>query len=130
MHEYSVASGMVEAILRKLKELKEVGKVKEVHLLKGELLHLSEPALIQAYEILTEGTPLEGSRLMIKEIKTQVECECGYSGRVKYYDFGPGIDLMPLLECPICGSPAKIKCGRELELIKLVIEEKVLSDTK
>lgn len=122
MHEYSIASELVAIILERLKG-ENVGKVKEVHLRKGELMILSNKALHQAYAIITSGTILEGSQLLIEETKTSIACNsCGYSGKAKYsagYHF-----IVPILTCPHCEAPAQIKEGKQLELVKLVVEDK------
>lgn len=124
MHEYSIASELVAIILERLKG-ENVEKVKEVHLRKGELRVLSSEALCQAYEILTENTVLAGSLLVLEEIKTQIKCHCcGYSGEVEHREDLKYHFLVPLMECPDCKSPVEIIGGKELELVKLVVEDK------
>lgn len=123
MHEYSIASRIVEIIEKTIMEEDNV-KVKEAHLNKGELRILSEKALKSAYQILTENTSLEGSDLVIQEIKTAVKCrKCGYQGKVPYYKDIEYHFQVPILECPKCKSPAEIKAGKELDLVQLVVEE-------
>lgn len=125
MHEYSVAEELVRAVLAQLAERGlDLGKerVEAVHLRKGELRLLSDEALKQAYEILSLGTPLEGSQLVLEEVKALVTCKsCGYRGPVGYCDDLSFHFLAPILECPRCGGLVELVHGRELELVQLVL---------
>ena len=60
MHEVSVVSDIVSAILRELEKYNVV-KVEEVILVVGEMTSLGHEQLEFAYEIVTKGTLLEGS---------------------------------------------------------------------
>ena len=78
MHEVSVISNMVDAILREL-EGYNVEKVEDVNIVIGDLTSLGPEQLEFAYEIVTKGTVLEGSKLVIESEKVAVRCnECGY----------------------------------------------------
>jgi Zn finger protein HypA/HybF (possibly regulating hydrogenase expression) len=52
MHEYSLAQSILSALLEYAKAHPLPGRVKKVHLRKGELLILSEWALREAFSIL------------------------------------------------------------------------------
>ncbi len=120
MHEYSIAGELVELILVRL-DGQDVERVEEVHLRKGELLVLSTAALEQAYQLLSAETILEGSKLVIEEAKTRVECPgCGYSGGAECHRYH---FIAPILKCPSCGASVRIEQGQELELVKLVVED-------
>jgi Zn finger protein HypA/HybF involved in hydrogenase expression len=85
---------------------------------------LVDEALKQAYRILSAGTPLEGSILVLEEVKTEVGCmECGYRGPAAYPDDPACHFAAPILECPRCGAMVEILHGRELELKRLVLED-------
>ncbi len=56
MHEYSLAHALLEGLTEHLGRHPVQGRVKAVHIRKGELLILSEEALAEAWRILTEGT--------------------------------------------------------------------------
>lgn len=123
MHEYAIAEELVHAILAHLAERGLGGvEVEEVGLRKGELRLLADEALQQAYRILTVGTPLEGSKLSIEEVKTEVSCQsCGYHGPAEYPD-DPTFHLAaPVLTCPRCGAKVEVVHGRELELVRLIV---------
>ena len=68
MHEVSVVSDIVSAILRELENYK-VEKVEEVVLVVGEMTSLGQEQLEFAYEIVTKDTKLEGSKLVIENEK-------------------------------------------------------------
>jgi len=63
MHEYSVVAELVSALLPRLEE--HPGEVTTVFLKRGELRILSDWALKNAFEIVTEGTRLEGASLIV-----------------------------------------------------------------
>ncbi|MCR4404114.1 MAG: hydrogenase maturation nickel metallochaperone HypA [Candidatus Acetothermia bacterium] len=123
MHEYSVAEELVRAVLAELTARGLQGEdLLEVHLRKGELRLLSDEALRQAYEILAEGTPLAGSKLVLEEVKAEVVCRaCGYRGPAAYPDDPAYHFLTPILACPRCRGPVELESGRELELVQLVL---------
>lgn len=123
MHEYAIAEELVRTVLTQLAKRGLGGvEVEEVHLRKGELRLLADEALEQAYRVLTAGTPLEGSRLILEEVKAEVACGgCGYHGPVEYSGDPAFHFTAPLLGCPHCGAPVEIVHGRELELARLVI---------
>lgn len=124
MHEVSVVSDLVRAILNEL-ENHHVEKVDEVTFVIGDLTNLGTEQMEFAYEIVTRGTVLEGSKVNIVPEKIKVECNsCGYEGPVEYInddDFGHG--SIPILSCPECGGRVWILEGRtcRVENIKAVI---------
>ncbi|MFQ6034188.1 MAG: hydrogenase maturation nickel metallochaperone HypA [Candidatus Bipolaricaulia bacterium] len=123
MHEYAIAEELVRAVLAQLAERGLWGgRVEEVHLRKGELRLLADEALEQAYRILTAGTLLEGSRLILEKVEAEVACgSCGYRGPAEYSDDRAFHFTSPVLECPRCGAAVEVVCGRELELVRLVL---------
>jgi hydrogenase nickel incorporation protein HypA/HybF len=81
MHEYSLAQGLLGSLLDYLREHPVPGRVKKVHVQKGELVILSEWALKEAFSILSEGTELSGAELVIENVPVRVRCpSCGYEG--------------------------------------------------
>ena len=66
MHELAIATSLTEALLELVKEHSS-SKVLEVHLKIGKLRVLSIDQLKFSYEILSKGTPLEGSILHVEE---------------------------------------------------------------
>jgi hydrogenase nickel incorporation protein HypA/HybF len=68
------------------------------------------------FGIATEGTPLEGSRLVVNTLPVTIHCEaCGADGE---------LESLQSFRCPHCGEPATdVRQGRELEIDAIEIEE-------
>jgi hydrogenase nickel incorporation protein HypA/HybF len=115
MHELSIAASVVDAVTESL-ERYPGARVLEVRLRVGALSAVVEDSLHFCYGIATEGTPIAGSRLVVKSVPVSVHCErCGVDGELKsLQDF----------RCPRCGEPASdVRSGRELEIEAIEIEE-------
>ena len=112
MHEVSVVSDLVSAILRELEKY-NVEKVEEVTLVIGDMTTLGEEQMEFAYEIVTKDTKLEGSKLAIEHEHIRILCEtCGYEGGVQMLESDYGEHTIPVLSCPECqkkGLVGKIK---------------------
>jgi hydrogenase nickel incorporation protein HypA/HybF len=124
MHEYSLAQGLLGSLLDYLREHPVPGRVKKVHVQKGELVILSEWALKEAFSILSEGTELSGAELVIENVPVRVRCpSCGYEGDARYLTEEGWHMAIPILSCPHCGLPVEIISGKELAIVGLSIEE-------
>lgn len=124
MHEYSLAQSLLESLLAYLRERPVPGRIRKVHVRKGELLVLSEWALSEAWRILAEGTELSGSELALEDVPVRVRCpSCGYEGEARYLTEEGWHMAVPILSCPRCGAPVEIREGRELAIVSLTTEE-------
>ncbi|MEN3010126.1 MAG: hydrogenase maturation nickel metallochaperone HypA, partial [Candidatus Bipolaricaulaceae bacterium] len=84
MHEYSLAQALLSGLQEHLQKNPQPGRILKVHVRKGELLSLSEWALREAWRILTEGTELAGSELVLENVPVRVRCPaCGYEGEAR-----------------------------------------------
>ena len=122
MHEYSMTTQLVEVVLREARTRNSKGVV-EVHLLMGRLTYLAPEQVRFWYEVLSEGTILEGSELYIEEEEGGVECEsCGYKGPIKLEEERHYYIAVPTLRCPKCDSTVKIIRGKDclVKSIKMV----------
>ncbi len=120
MHEYSVVADLVSALLPRLEE--HPGEVTAVFLKRGELRILSDYALKNAFEIVAEGTRLEGASLEIEVVPVRVVCAgCGYEGSVEYLKDEAFHFIIPVLTCPRCGREVEIVSGRELTVERVSI---------
>lgn len=123
MHEVSVVSNMVDAILREL-ESYDVEKVEEVNVVIGDLTSLGEEQLEFAYEIVTRGTILEGSRFVIEREEVRVRCkECGYEGPADCLESDYLEHSVPVIACPKCGGRVDITAGQACRVRDLNIVE-------
>lgn len=120
MHEYSVVVELVEALLTRLEE--HEGDVTTVFLKKGDLRILSDRALSNAFEIVAQGTRLEGASLEIEPIPARVACRtCSYEGPAKTLEDETFHFAVPILSCPACGDGVEIRSGRELTVDRVTV---------
>jgi hydrogenase nickel incorporation protein HypA/HybF len=118
MHEFSVTSWIVEALLD-LVNKHGATRVVEVHLRIGSLRALSIDQVKFCYDVLAKGTVLQGSRLIIEEVPGKLRCTaCKYRGEFNSHDdaFHFGI---PPLACPECGEALSIEGGDECVIAKV-----------
>ncbi len=121
MHEYSVVSDLVAGLLPRLEA--HPGKVTAVYLRKGEMRILSDYALKSAFEIVSQGTRLEGASLEIETVEARISCpKCGYAGKAEYLDDPAFHFIIPVLTCPECGAEVDVVSGRELYIDRVSVE--------
>ena len=123
MHEVSVISDIVSAILKELEKY-NVERVEEVVLVVGDMTSLGEEQLEFAYEIVTKETKLEGSKLVIEHEKIRVRCsECDYEGEVRMLESDYGEHTIPILSCPKCNGKVRVIAGQTCMVRNLKIVE-------
>lgn len=114
MHELSIAVSMVDMAVEEAAQRGGV-KVNAIHLKLGALTGVVKDALLFSYEIACQGTPLEGSSLVIEEIPIIVFCP-------KCKTETPPVAMNNLC-CPQCETPTpEVISGREMEVTALEIE--------
>ncbi len=119
MHELSIAASLVDTVSESLDLERMV--VQSVHLRVGALAGVVPEALLFCYEAVTQGTPLQGSSLVIESLPVVVYCPaCDAEGELEYTVF---------LLCPRCGEPTgDLRQGRELDVAYVEIEESESAD--
>ncbi len=123
MHEFSIASGLVEKLLEFSAKNPEK-KIVEVRLAVGELSNIESDQLTFCYESIIPETPLEGSTLTIEAVDAIVRCpNCSYRGRPKYWDGALSGNPIATLECPTCGKTTQAVDGRECAIRSLRFTE-------
>ena len=112
MHELSIAMSIVE-IAEEEAERRKVN-VDAVYLDLGLLSGVVKEALMFSYEIACDGTRLQGSKLVVKEIPIEVYCpSC---------DAQKTLNSMQWFSCPDCGTPtSEVIHGRELAITALEV---------
>lgn len=115
MHELSIAVSLVEAAQEEAEKHGAAG-VRAVHLRLGPLSGVVKEALLFSYGLAAEGTPLEGSELIIEESPVMVFCAvCGERRPIR---------SLQSFCCATCDAPAtEVVQGRELEVIALEIQQ-------
>lgn len=114
MHELSIAMSIVE--LAEDEAERRGVQVEAVHLRLGALSGVVKDALLSCYEMVCEGTLLQGSRLLVEDVPVVIFC-------TKCRDERP-LNSVQLFCCPECGTPsAEVVHGKELEVVALEIKE-------
>ncbi|MBA2239731.1 MAG: hydrogenase maturation nickel metallochaperone HypA [Solirubrobacterales bacterium] len=113
MHELSIAQSVVEVATRHA-----AGRpVRVVELRVGHLRQVVPASLEFAWELLTEGSPLDGARLEIEVVPARVACRDCEAESV--------IDGFPLA-CGRCGAlDVEVVAGEELLVSELELEEEL-----
>lgn len=108
MHELSIARNVVEVAAEAVRGAGG-GTALTVRLRIGVLSGIAPEALAFCYDVVTRGTPLEGSRLVMQTAPVVLYC-AACAREVAIAD--------PCrLACPACGTPtADVRGGRELEV--------------
>jgi hydrogenase nickel incorporation protein HypA/HybF len=119
MHELSLVTSIVETVTETLAALPDSSRgarVLEVRLRVGALASVVPESLEFCWGIVSEGTPLEGSRLVVNLLPVVVHCEaCGQDAELE------GVQSF---RCPRCGEPCSdMRQGRELEIDSIEIED-------
>ena len=114
---------VVDVILEEANKHNTIG-VKEVHLEIGELTFLGREQMEFAYEVLSQNSILERSKLIIEEKRAMISCNsCGYEGGTDYQPFVKSLHMsFPRLSCPKCGSPTNIVGGNECMIRNIVVD--------
>ncbi len=103
MHETIIA----KKILKEAKEKAKGKKIKSITLEVGELAHLPANELKEVLRTIADF------KIIVKQVKAKVKCECGYEGPprilAQHHDF-------TLFECPECSKQPKILSGTDIVL--------------
>lgn len=144
MHEWSLAEAVINSLI-KFGEERGVASIEEVEVTYGEIMELEVSIFETAFEQLSKGTPLEGTKLVLKEEKAKFKCNaCGaewdfetverilsdefsvveepHGTRESPLHFLP--QLAPaLLKCPSCGSrDFDLTSGKGMRISKVVVK--------
>ena len=113
MHELSIAISLVESAQEEAVK-HAAAAVSAVHLRLGPLSGVVKEALLFSYGLVVEGTPLQGSQLIIEEMPVIVFCPVCRERRP--------IRSLQSFCCAVCNAPAtQVVQGRELEVVALEI---------
>jgi len=115
MHELSIASSLVD-IATEHALAEGAAKVHAITLQVGALSCIHQDALQFSFELVTEGTILEGASLQIEQVPVTIFCSrCDQEVEL------PGIQNF---RCPNCGQPSgDIRRGKELDILSIEISD-------
>lgn len=115
MHELSIAHSLVELTVEAAKNY-GLKRVNAIHLKLGALSGVVKEALEFSFDAVTEGTPVEGARLIIENIPVKIFCPNCEDARTLTEPFP--------MRCPACGMiSGEVLEGREMELVALEGDE-------
>jgi hydrogenase nickel incorporation protein HypA/HybF len=113
MHELSIALAVVDVAAEQAEQ--HGGRVLAVHLKLGPLSGVVKEALLSAYELACEGSPLAGSHLVVEDVPLVVRCPNCDADR-------PAVSVQ-MLCCAACGAVTpEVVTGRELDVVALEME--------
>jgi hydrogenase nickel incorporation protein HypA/HybF len=115
MHELSLITSVVESVTESLTAYPGA-RVLEVRLRVGALASVVPESLEFCYGIASEGTPLEGSKLVVNVLPVVMHCAA--------CDRDSELDGVQSFRCSHCGEPCSdMRQGRELEIESIEINE-------
>ena len=113
MHELSIALSILEQLQAESENRGGV-KIAAVHLRLGPLSGVVKEALLSAYDLARQDTPLADCSLLIEETSIRVYCPRCKAQR--------GVPSIYEIRCAACGTPSPdILAGREMEITALEI---------
>jgi hydrogenase nickel incorporation protein HypA/HybF len=117
VHELSIVSSIVDSVTETLAAYPGA-RVKEVRLRVGTLASVIEDSLQFCYGIATDGTPLEGSKLVVNVLPVKMHCDrCAEDVEIA---------SLQSFRCPQCNEPVSdLRQGRELQIESIEIEDQV-----
>lgn len=111
MHELSIALSMIDVAAEEA-ERQGGGRVTAIHLRLGPLSGVIREALLGAWELACESSPLAGCRLVIEDVPITIDCPACRTAQ-------PARSIQDLC-CATCGAaPTRVVTGREMEVFAL-----------
>ncbi len=113
MHELSVTQSILEIALRHA-ESAGAAHITDLNLVVGQLSSIVDDSVQFYWDMISQGTPAEGSRLHFRRVAIELLCQaCGHRYEPASED----------LACPACSSiRVKIVAGEEFYLESIEVE--------
>jgi hydrogenase nickel incorporation protein HypA/HybF len=114
MHELSIAMSIVDMAQEEAE--RRCVLIDAVHLELGALSGVVKEALLFSYEVACDGTPLEGSRLVVRDVPIEVYCPACKVPKL--------LASMQWFRCPDCGTQTpEVIHGKELVVTALELRQ-------
>lgn len=111
MHELSIAHSLVELAIEAAEDT-GMKRVRALYLKLGALSGVVKEALEFSFDVVIQGTPLEGARLVVEDVPVKVFCPHCQEAHILPEPFP--------MRCPVCGmKTGQVLEGREMELYAL-----------
>src|SRR5262245_21417085 len=95
MHELSIALSILDLVADEAE--RRVVRVTAVHLRLGPLSGVVREALVSAYDLARENSPVAEAELVVEEVPVVVSCPSCNAERA--------LPSVQELRCPVCGTP-------------------------
>jgi hydrogenase nickel incorporation protein HypA/HybF len=121
VHELSIACSIIDLASEESEQRGGVA-VRAIHIKVGQLSGVAKSALLSAFELAREQSPLAAARLVVEETPIVIRCPtCEIETTL---DWPQSFESLPSFCCSRCGIPSSdVRSGRELEVTALEIEE-------
>lgn len=113
MHEMSIAQSLIEIVKEEMAK-HDARKLRSIRLNIGEMSTIVPEALSFCFEVITDGTELEGARLITEVIPLMGMCHsCGMEFDIEDFTF----------VCPSCGgSKVEATAGQDLTILEIEVD--------
>ena len=119
MHEMSMAASLIK-IIREEMEKHGATRLARVRVRCGAIANVVPESLTMAFEVMSQGTPLQGAELVLEEEPLRLACgACGV-------EFSPEAGLTAQFSpCPACGEEFghRVLAGKSLYIDNIEVEE-------
>jgi Zn finger protein HypA/HybF involved in hydrogenase expression len=112
VHEVSLVGELIDAVRNRSGD-RPVQLVRVRH-----ATTIPESVLRQAFEMLTDGGPLEAAVLEVEAFDVDLHCPCGFDGALGHDDLVGG----SMAICPSCAEIRGLPATAELELLEVRID--------
>ncbi len=115
MHEFALASRIIERVSAALGSQRPGAKVATIRLRVGQLSGVEVEALKFGLELLLPNSRLAGAQVAVESVRPRLRCgPCGRESEVR----------QPPFRCPACGSAeVELLRGRELQVDSVELAE-------
>jgi hydrogenase nickel incorporation protein HypA/HybF len=114
MHEMGIALQILETATASLPDDKKNMVIKKINLKVGKLAAVTPESLRHCFEIVSKGTPCEGSLLEIEEVPAMARCKtCHRQWTISD----------PNYICKKCQGPAEIISGQEMSIDSIEVSD-------
>lgn len=121
MHEFSMAQGILNAVLETAEE-NNATKVTDIVIQIGKLAMLNPEQLTFMLNVLIEDTIAENANIVIEDVDVEIKCyNCDYEG---IGDVDDSDHYLPMILCPKCESHrVNVLNGKDVTIKNISIEK-------
>lgn len=121
MHEFSMAQGILNAVLETAEE-NNANKVTDIVIQIGKLAMLNPEQLTFMLNVLIEDTIAENANIVIEDVDVEIKCyNCDYEG---IGDVDDSDHYLPMILCPKCESHrVNVLNGKDVTIKNISIEK-------